>query len=564
MAFFDKNHIFTEINKYQKKYQMMKKILLSAILLSQFSFFSNSQCTETSEKRILLVGDSWAFFMNVDQTINKVMKDWGHSNYTYYTDLVLSENGAETDDFLLPAKKQKIQDKLNEFPSINVVHLSIGGNDVLGSWKVNFTNQQTDSLQNAVFQRLDSVITFIKSARPGIQILWSGYTYPNFGEVIGTLPALLQAQHPFYGTWQGMGFPTFAQLNAVQNEFTDLIYNYYLNDTQVKVIPATGLMQYAFGQPTALGVAPGGSYPAFTVPMPYGKPDYPSPKNTMRDYGVTKDCFHLSVAGYYEMISHHTRKFYHKFLMDDVYALATFNESGSVSSLNNISANQYVGQESGESMTSIFSFDVQMTENFVDKGSIFLRVDEITGTNFLKTGLEVKMIHGNFGAQSTLEAADYSASGDATAVPCVFGTDAVGKWVRLDLPTSLLATIKNGKNQFAISAPGITGSKVKFTDASDPELAPVLNLKLGASYASVNDVTISNAVVYPNPTTGKVTIQVNNSVSDIFVTDLTGRKVEFKIIDSNSIDISSLPEGLYMLNFMNNNQIQSKKILKVN
>lgn len=541
----------------------MKKIVLSALLLTQFSFFSNSQCTETSENKILLVGDSWAFFMNADQTINKVMKDWGHSNYKYYTDLVLSENGAETDDFLLPAKKQKIQEKLNEFPSINVVHLSIGGNDVLGSWNVNFTAQQTDSLQDAVFQRLDSVITFIKSARPGIQILWSGYTYPNFGEVIGSMPSFLQSSHPFYGTWQGMGFPTFIQLNTVQNQFTDLINNFYAADSQVTVIPATGLMQYAFGQAVPLGVAPGGSYAAFTVPMPYGKPDYPSPKETMRDYGVTKDCFHLSVAGYYELVSQHTRKFYHKFLMDDVYTLATFNESGSVSSMNNMNASQYVGDENGEKFTSIFSFDVQMPESFVDKASVFIRIDEMTGTNFLNSGLEVKLINGFFGTQSVLEAADFSAAGDATAVPCVFGTDAVGKWIRLDLPANLLPFIKNGKIQIAVSAPAVTASKVKFTDASDPELAPVLNLKLGASYASTENIEMSNSMIYPNPTTGLLTIKANNAVTDVFVTDITGRKVAFTVIDANSIDISTLPEGIYMLNFVNNKEVHSKKILKV-
>lgn len=541
----------------------MKKIVLSALLLTQFSFFSNSQCTETSENKILLVGDSWAFFMNADQTINKVMKDWGHSNYKYYTDLVLSENGAETDDFLLPAKKQKIQEKLNEFPSINVVHLSIGGNDVLGSWNVNFTAQQTDSLQDAVFQRLDSVITFIKSARPGIQILWSGYTYPNFGEVIGSMPSFLQSSHPFYGTWQGMGFPTFIQLNTVQNQFTDLINNFYAADSQVTVIPATGLMQYAFGQAVPLGVAPGGSYAAFTVPMPYGKPDYPSPKETMRDYGVTKDCFHLSVAGYYELVSQHTRKFYHKFLMDDVYTLATFNESGSVSSMNNMNASQYVGDENGEKFTSIFSFDVQMPESFVDKASVFIRIDEMTGTNFLNSGLEVKLINGFFGTQSVLEAADFSAAGDATAVPCVFGTDAVGKWIRLDLPANLLPFIKNGKIQIAVSAPAATASKVKFTDASDPELAPVLNLKLGASYASTENIEMSNSMIYPNPTTGLLTIKANNAVTDVFVTDITGRKVAFTVIDANSIDISTLPEGIYMLNFVNNKEVHSKKILKV-
>lgn len=542
----------------------MKKIVLSALLLTQFSFFSNSQCTETSENKILLVGDSWAFFMNADQTINKVMKDWGHSNYKYYTDLVLSENGAETDDFLLPAKKQKIQEKLNEFPSINVVHLSIGGNDVLGSWNVNFTAQQTDSLQDAVFQRLDSVITFIKSARPGIQILWSGYTYPNFGEVIGSMPSFLQSSHPFYGTWQGMGFPTFIQLNTVQNQFTDLINNFYATDSQVTVIPATGLMQYAFGQATPLGVAPGGSYPAFTVPMPYGKPEYPSPKSTMRNYGVTVDCFHLSAGGYYEMISNQARKFYQKFFMDDVYTLATLSESGTVTSQNNMLAEQFVGQENGESMTSIFSFDVVMPDTSLESASLFLRVEEMNGTNFLNTGLEVKAMNGFFGSQATLEAGDYSASGDATAVPCVFGTDAVGKWVRLDLPSNLLASIRNGKVQFAISAPAASASKVKFTDASDAELAPVLNLKFGTYQASVDDVITSTFEVYPNPTNGKVTYKTNTSVSDIFVTDLTGRKVDFKIIDASTIDISSLPEGTYMLNFVSSQEIHSKKILKVN
>ncbi|MDD2984563.1 MAG: T9SS type A sorting domain-containing protein [Crocinitomicaceae bacterium] len=545
----------------------MKKILLGVLLLTQFSFYSNSQCTETSENRILLVGDSWAFFMNVDQTISKVMKDWGHSNYTYYTDLVLSENGAETDDFLLPAKQQQIQDKLLEFPSINIVHLSIGGNDVLGGWNVNFTPQQTDSIQDAVLGRLDSLVTFIKSVRPGIQILWSGYTYTNFGEVIGTLPTLVQANHPFYSTWQGMGFPTFTQLNAVQNLFTDRIFNQYSADPQVTVIPATGLMQYAFGQTVPLGVAPGGTYPAFTVPMPYGNPAYPSPKTTMRDYGLFRDCFHLSAAGYYEMVSNHSRKFYHKLLMDDVYATATFNESGTVTSLNNILADQYVGQENGESMSSIFSFDVQMANEAIEKASVFLRIDEITGTNFLTSGLEVKLKHGFFGAQSTLEASDFSASGDATAVPCVFGTDAVGKWVRLDLPANLLPFIQNGKIQIALSAPGVSASKVKFTDASDPELAPVLNLKF-SGFVSAADLAKSEALIYPNPTTGNVTIQVDNGanliLSDLFVTDVTGRKVDFKIVDSSSIDISGLPEGMYILNFANKNERHSKKILKVN
>ena len=136
------------------------------------------------------MGDSWAFFMGVDQTINTVLEKWGHSGYTYFTNLTIAENGAETDDFLNPDKQAEIQARIDEFPSIEVVHLSIGGNDVLGDWHISFTQQQTDSLRDAVQERLLEVIEFIKTTRPGIRILWSGYCYPNFGEVIGSLPAI--------------------------------------------------------------------------------------------------------------------------------------------------------------------------------------------------------------------------------------------------------------------------------------------------------------------------------------------------------------------------------------
>jgi hypothetical protein len=30
-----------------------------------------------------LVGDSWAFFMDVDKTFNNALKKYGHSNYKY-------------------------------------------------------------------------------------------------------------------------------------------------------------------------------------------------------------------------------------------------------------------------------------------------------------------------------------------------------------------------------------------------------------------------------------------------------------------------------------------------
>ena len=85
------------------------------------------QCTEPVQDKVLLVGDSWAFFMGVDQTINEVLAKWGHSGHRYYTNLTLAENGAETDDFLGMDKQAEIADRLLDDTGIKVVHLSIGG-----------------------------------------------------------------------------------------------------------------------------------------------------------------------------------------------------------------------------------------------------------------------------------------------------------------------------------------------------------------------------------------------------------------------------------------------------
>ncbi len=265
------------------------------IILSTVFFFyqkSFAQCNETPGPKVLLVGDSWAFFMNADQTINNVFRKWGFSNYRYLTNLTLSENGAKTTDFLKPEKQEEMVLQILENPSIEVVHLSIGGNDVLGNWKVSFSQAQTDSLRNEVSARLLELIDYIKSVRPGIRILWSGYVYPNFGEVIQT--SFLGNNHPFYSNWQRMEFPTFLELNTILNDFSAQVEAYCATDPQVDFINATGLMQYTFGQNTPLGIAPGGSYAAGTVPLPAGMPDYPSPQNSMRDYFLTKDCFHLS------------------------------------------------------------------------------------------------------------------------------------------------------------------------------------------------------------------------------------------------------------------------------
>jgi lysophospholipase L1-like esterase len=534
----------------------MKKLylLISAALLSGGSLLA--QCTETNVDRVLLIGDSWAAMMNTDNTFNTSFATWGHTKYKFYTNATLAENGTETTDFIQQARLDEIQTQLLAHPTIDFVHISLGGNDVLGEWHKTWPQAKTDSLLNAVSIRLTTIMDFIKSVRPDIKIVWSGYAYPNFGEIIGEM-APFQTTHPFYATWNGMGQPTFAQINGVLNYYSDAMEVMAANDPQLTFVRAPGLMQYAFGQLVNLSVPPSGNYPALTAPLPGGFPDYPSPKTAMRNYVVFRDCFHLSADGFSEFIRYQTQKYYQKALMDDQYFISEGgSKDGSVSSVGTVSASLNVGSISGEDFSTVLTFNTTtMPDTGVSAASIFIRRASITGTNPIGANLQVKVISGNFGATVDVEAADYSDPGNANGNPCQFGTaTANGGWVRLELPAAIWPFIsQNANTQFVISAPGATGSAT-FTDASDPDFAPVLNIKYGINTSGINSHPIASAEVntYPNPTNGMVVIKSEGTtISRIEIIDLPGKVVMTAVIHNNTFDMSTLPSGMYLVRLYN-------------
>lgn len=541
------------------------KQFITSLLFSTLLFSGFSQCSETSKTKILLMGDSWAFFMNVDGTINKVAKDWGHSDVEYYTNLILSENGAETDDFLKPSKVSELAGKLASMPDLKVVHLSIAGNDFLGSWDVSFTPEKIDSLYNGVAGRLDSIIAQINQIRPDVQVFWSGYTYTNFGEVIGSLPSFLQSSHPFYSRWQAMGFPTFTQINTVQNWFQEKIRVRYASNSKVTYIPAASILQYTYGQTANLAVPPSGTYPAFTATIPEGHVDYPSPRNSMRDYLLTKDCFHLSVKGYYDFISYHFQKFYQKHLMEDDYTIADFSKSGSVSNSGTISNELKIGKDGSDEYVGIIHLDNNHLEaNVPESLSLFIKIDTVYNTNFLTTGdFELDIIQGNFGGTESLDAQDYFSTSGITGSTCVFGTNEVGKWVRFDLPASFLDHIRKSKSQIRIRYTGTTDGVVKFVNTANDDFQPVLEVKYGASYLGLsNQSSTSKLDIYPNPTKDILNIVSNESIENISIYTVSGQLMLNEVNPSNAINVSTLPVGMYIINVQIGNQIQQQKFIK--
>ena len=546
---------------------MIKKLLFSFFILLCASNLS-AQCSETDETKVLLIGDSWAFFMWVDETIDEVFERWGHTNYKFLSNLSLAENGAKTDDFQAAGGKHaEIQSLINANPSIEVIHLSISGNDVLGDWHVNFNQTQLDELIDSVTARTLDVISFLKTTRPGIKVVFSGYAYPNFEEVL-TVNNALGNNHPFYGRWDDMGQPTFLDINTVLNDFSDIMEDYAITDPQVEFYKAPGLMQYTHGQNTALGLAPGGTYAPFTQPMPFGDPSYPSPKESMRDYlGITKDCFHLSPKGYRDLIGYHTQKFYHKYLMDDQYLFSSLSSDGSVTSDQNVSSDLLLGTDNGEDFATVLSFNTQdMDWQKVENAEIFLRIEEVTGDNPLSSPIEVSIKSGDLGTSGAVEATDFTAATDMNETPCFFGTNNTAeRWIRIELSASMLDYIKKDKStQFIIKGTNTTNGTVKFTDASDDEFAPVLNLKYDTTYTSIKNIeTNSELILFPNPSKDLIRISQNEEeISSIKVYDMLGKVCAEQFGNKTSINIEALTPGFYKAQIEMKNQVVVRSFVK--
>jgi len=544
----------------------MKKHILLALTFFIGIHNSFTQCQENESTKVLLVGDSWAFFMGVDGTIDNVMKDWGHSGNKFMTNLTLAQNGAKTHHFLQQEKKDEITDKLINTPSIKWVHLSLAGNDMLGNWKSQtFTQQQTDSLLADVMEKLDSVVQFVKGVREDVQIVLSGYAYPNFEEVInGTL---IPSAHPFYSNWSNMEKPSNQEINQQLNVFTDLVADFYSTDERIHFVPATGITQYTYGQETALGVSPFGTYPAYSVDLPYGNPMYPSPKNSMRDYGITKDCFHLSKKGFEGLIGYTTQKYYHKAMMSDKYLLAEDPQTnGSVSNNGGISSELYLGEANGVRHKTILTFETLYNIEYVAAdASIFLHLASQTGGNPVDGQMLVEINDQAFGVSATIETGDFSEAGKASANPCVFGSNKVDKWVRLDLPQNLLEYITvNNITQFKLSAPNAVGALVQFSGVEDSDFAPVLNITYGeeAVTALAEDVLSQQIKIYPNPSREFIEISVEMAeFEEIVLFTIDGKQILRG--KEQLIDVSNLPHGTYIVNVVTSKGVHTEKLIKM-
>lgn len=129
-------------------------------------------------------------------------------------------------------------------------------------------------------------------------------------------------------------------------------------------------------------------------------------------------------------------------------------------------------------------------------------------------------------------------------------------------PPSKFITIAPGETidmQVHVRPFGVQGEAeihVVLYDMSDPdEILGTVKAVIAAGTTSVTDVDKSSVRIYPNPTTAEFQLANGANVDQIVVYSLVGNKLlEFEAKNSTRFDVSSLPQGIYLVRMLDDEQ----------
>ncbi|MFP4502521.1 MAG: hypothetical protein ACLFTT_16115, partial [Candidatus Hydrogenedentota bacterium] len=238
--------------------------------------------------RILVVGDSWAGFMQAMNGFGAVLPEYpglGNTVQVGYTTAIMGAKTCEYVDDYLPL----ITESLDAHPTIDMVALSLSGNDFLrGSrnyprWNPAMTAAEEDALIADIVADIADVLDHIMSVRPNSRVALYGYSFTGRERDDCTVERMNNA---------------FLKMETAKKA---LVETY----AQVFYVHNLGLMQWHFGT-EAYECPEHGSMPAIppeTVPFPGNYPDYdPFPGGNLLynapDVALIDNDIHLTDQGY--------------------------------------------------------------------------------------------------------------------------------------------------------------------------------------------------------------------------------------------------------------------------
>lgn len=164
-----------------KNYKLYHRLAMVLIAISVTLIAAPIQAAQ-----ILVVGDSWGVAAGL--TLPQALINNGSPE----TVASIAVGGQKASDLNTPEGLQSITTALEANPDAVLVHLSIGGNDFLGSWNFLFTSSQEEQLIADILNDITAIVDHLLAQRPEIRIYWSSYDFPRPIILLGT-PAEVNA-----------------------------------------------------------------------------------------------------------------------------------------------------------------------------------------------------------------------------------------------------------------------------------------------------------------------------------------------------------------------------------
>ncbi len=261
-----------------------------------------------AEPRILIVGDSWSATVWYGGAIDQVFQEYGRP-YVQAEGSLTAVGGTKASDWAKQDHLNIITQQLLLHPTIDAVHLMIGGNDVLG--KIRDTNVFTGIyplLRPGWWQEIQNNIQTVVNhclLHPQIKhVVIADYDYIN-RLTIQVFFALLGQTYDFGGMTQEMVNTCFIEVGQLKLAVAQRTPNCHY-------VQNFGLLQNYYNSPA--GAPRPGGYPNY-VPYPGGFKAYPMPDAAfdtimIGTFPFPGDGLHPSVETHKIMIRNAAEQFY--------------------------------------------------------------------------------------------------------------------------------------------------------------------------------------------------------------------------------------------------------------
>ncbi len=267
-------------------------LAVAAGLLHPLSAAADETAPSAQEPRILLLGDSWITFLTVFRSFDHALEDLGLDPAAVTS---LHFPGSEARQWNRLMGRLLIGSRLMSAPSIDIVVLCMGGNDVMDGFNARAPEAERRAVIARAAREVAGVIDYILSLRPDVRIALIGYDYPNFRDAVQH--RMWAAQRRIY---EQAGRPNPAQANEAVVWLAEAGLKIGEERERVAYVNNTGLMQHAFGYEPA-GLRPGDApYPGDAIAedsFPGGDPTLPSPMEAMIRFWDFRDAIHLGAEG---------------------------------------------------------------------------------------------------------------------------------------------------------------------------------------------------------------------------------------------------------------------------